>query len=152
MNKPQDIAEFIPHSGTMSLLDELVSYDHDSLVASVHLTEHSVFAEPQGVPAWVGIEYMAQAIAAYAGALAKEVGDPVSIGFLIGTRKYSSNQAYFPLGTTLRITVCKELQADNGLAAFSCNITAEGIEATASLNVFQPNDVDEFLKNEKVDV
>ena len=144
-----DIADIVPHSGVMSLLDTLVNYAPDSLTASVCITEHSLFAEPRGVPAWVGIEYMAQAVAAYAGALAKDNSEPVSIGFLLGSRKYLCNQAYFPYGTTLEVKVHKEIQGDNGLGVFRCEITAQDIQATANLNVFQPNDVIEYLNNER---
>lgn len=161
MNQQQihyGIAELVPHSGTMSLLDEVLAYDDDSLTARVSLSSHSLFAEPEGVPAWIGVEYMAQAVAAYAGIIAKAKGEAITIGFLVGTRKYQCDRAYFPLGCDLIIHVDKELQGENGLGVFNCRINidnsatnrAERTEpsASASLNVFQPHNVDDFLQQQ----
>jgi predicted hotdog family 3-hydroxylacyl-ACP dehydratase len=89
------------------------------------------------VPAWVGIEYMAQAIAAYAGVMSKRAGDPVKLGFLLGTKRYNSNVAEFRAGSTLTVHVEKTIQDDN-LGAFECNIQGCGVEVTANLNVYQP--------------
>jgi predicted hotdog family 3-hydroxylacyl-ACP dehydratase len=149
--KPEySIDEVVPHSGIMSLLSEVLDYDSDTLRASVIVSEDSLFASPRGVPAWVGVEYMAQAIAAYAGVSAREAGEGVSIGFLLGTRKYSCTQPYFPLGDRLTVAVSKELQDDNGLAVFQCIIQSEsGVEALGNLNVFQPDNVEQFLANER---
>ncbi|RLA05323.1 MAG: hypothetical protein DRQ54_08290 [Gammaproteobacteria bacterium] len=152
--KSFSIAEVVPHSGVMSLLDEVIEYDNDSLSAQVVVTEESLFATPHGVPSWVGLEYMAQAIGAYSGVMACLVGKDVSVGFLVGTRKYTCNHAFFPIGTTLRVSIVEELQGDNGLGVFQCKISVINndivsnmdIEASANLSVFQPENLDEFLK------
>lgn len=144
------IDDLVPHAGLMSLLDRVIEYEEESLQAEVAIHRDSLFAEDKGVPAWVGIEYMAQTIAAYAGAQRRLNGLNVKVGFLVGSRRYESSHSYFPLGSTLSIEVQREFQADNGLGVFSCVIRGEGpegeaITATAALNVFQPDDVEEFL-------
>lgn len=152
------IAELVPHSGTMllldntSLLDDTVHSDAHSLTAQVSIRPDSLFATERGVPAWVGIEYMAQTVAAFAGVRAREAGEAIRIGFLVGSRKYSCNTAFFPVDTTLNIQVTEELRAENGLGVFICRITsapnsANMIVAEANLNVFQPDDAEEFLNN-----
>lgn len=146
------VAELVPHSGTMSLLDTTLHCDRKSLIAQVTIGPHTLFASERGVPAWVGIEYMAQSIAAFAGVRAREAGEEIRIGFLVGTRKYHCNVPYFPLGTRLLIEVTEELRGDNGLGVFICRITsapnsATMIAAEANLNVFQPDDAEEFLNN-----
>lgn len=140
--------ELVPHSRNMSLLDSIVHCDEESLIAEVAVCEDNIFSTAQGMPATVGIELMAQAIAAFAGVKAKQKGEPVEIGFLVGTRKYESNQPIFPMGSTLRIHVFQELQAENGLGVFRCEICSDTITATANINVFQPDNVQEFLNNE----
>lgn len=145
MNSAFDIREVVPHSGIMSLLDKVVDHSDQSLCAQVTIGENSLFAEARGVPAWVGIEYMAQTIAAYSGVIARSAGQPVSVGFLVGTRKYTCNQPFFPLGQTLRVSVHEELRGDNGLGVFRCNITSDTIDANASLSVFQPKNLANFL-------
>lgn len=153
MTPAYTIDELVPHSGTMLLLDELIVFDSDSLSAGVSISEQSLFLQERGVPAWVGIEYMAQAVAAYGGVQALSRGEPVSIGLLLGSRKYSCNQPFFPLGCQLTVTIRQELQAENGLGAFSCTILSSdgdlAIEASANLNVFLPDDVDEFLNSQR---
>ena len=66
MNLP-DIRQLVPHSGQMVLLDRALLVDADCLVAEVRIHEGSMLGGPDGVGAWVGIEYMAQAISAHAG-------------------------------------------------------------------------------------
>lgn len=149
---PYTIAQLVPHSGTMSLLDTAVHCDQHSLIAQVTIGPDTLFATDQGVPAWVGIEYMAQAVAAFAGVRAKEAGEDIRIGFLVGTRKYHCNVPFFPAGSTLTIEVAEELRGENGLGVFICRITsatnsANMIVAEANLNVFQPDDAEEFLQH-----
>ena len=62
------VAELLPHDPPMVLIDKVLSYDENSLVAEVAIRPDSAFCGANGVPGWVGIEYMAQAIAAHAGA------------------------------------------------------------------------------------
>ncbi|MEX1032919.1 MAG: hypothetical protein WDZ30_06130 [Cellvibrionaceae bacterium] len=150
MNIDFHIDEVVPHAGIMSLLDRVADYGTDWLVAEVAIGPHTLFMEEGGVPAWVGIEYMAQAVAAFAGVQRQQQGLDAAVGFLVGTRKYSSSHSFFLEGVTLRIKVEREFQADNGLGVFDCSIRgatekSEEIAADAALNVFQPEDVQEFL-------
>lgn len=145
------IDEVVPHAGTMSLLDRVSDYGEDWLIAQVAIGPDTLFADQRGVPAWAGIEYMAQAIAAFAGVQRRQQGLEAAVGFLVGTRKYNSSHSYFPPGSSLNIEVEREFQADNGLGVFACcirGLTAEGEEivADAALNVFQPDDVQAFLE------
>lgn len=142
------IDEIVPHSGTMSLLDKVIDSGENWLTAEVSIGPDTLFLNDQGVPAWLGIEYMAQTIGAYAGTLAKAHQQEVKLGFLLGTRKYESSVSCFPLGTRLLINVEKELQTDEGLGVFNCSITADNILVSARLNVFQPKDADEFFAEE----
>jgi predicted hotdog family 3-hydroxylacyl-ACP dehydratase len=73
--KPEyTVAELVPHTGTMSLLTRIIDYGDDWLSAEIHITPESIFADERGVPAWIGLEYMAQAIAAYGGRQERERG------------------------------------------------------------------------------
>jgi predicted hotdog family 3-hydroxylacyl-ACP dehydratase len=91
------------------------------------------------VPAWVGIEYMAQAVSAWAGARALRGGGRPRIGFLLGTRRYDVHCAAFPGGRTLRVQVRCEFMGDNGLGLFDCSIHLDGAEVAAGrLSVFEP--------------
>src|SRR5262245_43493862 len=140
-----DLRSLIPQSGPMVLLDRVISVDGDSLLAEVCIRSNSLFFDVDGVGAWVGIEYMAQAIAAWAGYTARLRGEPVKIGFLLGTRRYECSRPVFPLGSVLGVHVQRVFQNENGLGSFECFIdNEEGRVATATLTVFQPSIVDDF--------
>ena len=151
MNLP-DIHDLVPHSGAMSLLGSFVEADEESLVAEVAITPETLFCSDGAVGAWVGVEYMAQAVAAHAGWCARRRGEPVRVGFLLGSRKYACSVAAFAVGSVLRVAVRRALQGENGLGAFDCRIEdGSGAElATATVTVYQPNNVEEFLQRSSV--
>lgn len=152
MNMP-DIRTLVPHSGRMVLLDRAISADTDDFCAEVRIHAGSMLADERGVGAWVGIEYMAQAIAAHAGWLALQRGHEVKVGFLLGSRKYEAQVPQFALGEVLRVHVHRVLQAENGLGAFECRIDivdGASAAATATVTVFQPDNVNQFLKDGNV--
>jgi predicted hotdog family 3-hydroxylacyl-ACP dehydratase len=141
-----DIRTLVPHAGAMMLLDRVLSVDEESLGAEVTIRRDSLFCGVDGVGAWVGIEYMAQAIAAHEGHACRLRGEPVKIGFLLGSRRYECARSAFAIGSVLRVYVTRLLLADNGLGSFACRIEDEaGVAATATVSVFVPANVDEFL-------
>jgi 3-oxoacyl-[acyl-carrier-protein] synthase I len=132
------IRDLLPHSGRMVLLDQVLAIDGDSLSAGVELRNDSMFCVNGAVGAWVGLEYMAQAIGAYAGYNARLRGEPVRIGYLLGTRRYDSNQPHFPVGSRLKIHIKRVWQSDEGLASFDCRIEDDGgLLASATVTVYQ---------------
>jgi predicted hotdog family 3-hydroxylacyl-ACP dehydratase len=131
------IGELLPHGPEMTLLDALVEYSPQRSVAQVTITDRSRFFEGDAVPAWVGLEYMAQTIAAHAGYEARLRGVPPAVGFLLGTRAYRSELGGFPLGAILTVSV-EPLVADPKLGAFQCAIAIDGVVATAVVNTYQP--------------
>lgn len=150
--KPADypIADVVPHAGTMSLLAAIDDGGDDWLQARASIDPDNLFVTADGVPSWVGIEYMAQTVAAWAGVQARRRGELPHIGFLVGTRRYEVDTPLFPLGCQLQIHVQQLLAGDNGLGAFECSLQAFAADgarysARATLNVFQPDNVDEIL-------
>lgn len=144
-----EIRDLVPHSGAMSLLDRLLGADDENLSAEVVIREDSVFCADGAVGAWVGVEYMAQAVAAHAGYTARLRDEPVRVGFLLGTRRYACSVPAFAVGSTLQIHVQRALQGENGLGAFDCRIVDahDGAElASATITVFQPHNVETFLQ------
>jgi predicted hotdog family 3-hydroxylacyl-ACP dehydratase len=140
-----DIRILVPHSGPMVLLDRVISADEESLGAEVRIRADSLFCVDGAVGAWVGIEYMAQAIGAYAGYVARLRGEPIKLGYLLGTRCYECSRPFFRVGTLLRIHARRILQSENGLGSFECRIEDEsGQIAAATVSVFQPAGEVEF--------
>lgn len=131
------IGELLPHGPAMTLIDRLLRYDDARSVAAAAITERNPFCDGAAVPAWVGLEYMAQTIAAHAGFAARLRGERPAVGFLLGTRAYSSLVAEFPLGAMLAIEVAPQA-AEAGFAAFECSIAMERVVATAVVSVYVP--------------
>jgi predicted hotdog family 3-hydroxylacyl-ACP dehydratase len=134
-----DIEGLVRHRRQMLLVDRLLEASETHAVGEVAISEASGFFRPgRGVPAYVGLEYMAQTVAAFDGARRIKSGEPPAIGFLLGTRRYASKVKYFLADTTLTIRA-DMVFSESGMAAFDCAIEAFGEEiVTASLNVYRP--------------
>lgn len=140
---PWLVEELVPHSAPMILIDDILEYREDMLKSRVLIHENSMFySDFKGVPAWVGVEYMAQTVAALAGVRAKKANKPIRVGFLVAARRYKCAVPIFPLGQKLDIYV-RDVFEDNGMGVFDCEIESVSGEqlATARLNVYLPQEV-----------
>lgn len=120
-------SNFVLHRDSMLLIDRLVDIRPKSAVCEWRVNESNKFLVPGlGVPAYVGVEYMAQGVAAFAGARARVRGFSPPLGFLLGTRHYQSGIRYFEAGKTYRMA-CKELMRDSaGMGSYDCEILHQG--------------------------
>ncbi|MCW8832653.1 MAG: 3-hydroxylacyl-ACP dehydratase [Colwellia sp.] len=147
-----NIEAVIKHRKPMRLVDELISFDEDSASVLVNINEACEFyqADQLGVPSYVGIEYMAQCIAAQAGANELASGGDIKLGFLLGTRKYKPNVTFFSNGKTLKVSATRLMEDAAGLSVFDCLIVATDQEdiilAQAKINVFQPENSAAYLQ------
>jgi predicted hotdog family 3-hydroxylacyl-ACP dehydratase len=136
------ISEVLTHTPPMILIDKLTHYTESSAQAEVTIGPHSAFFNEQqnAVPSYVGIEYMAQTIAACAGANDLDNQRDKKIGFLLGSRKYQTQTSWFNTGDTLVINIEKLHQEDTGLGVFDCVISRhDQVLVQAKVNVFQPS-------------
>lgn len=143
------VEQLLPHAGKMVLIDEILAYAEGQVTSRVRVSPQSLFFDAQlnGIHAAIGIEWMAQSIAAVAGITALQLGRPVQIGFLLGSRSYAPAKKVFADGEEYTISVRELYREDNGLGAFECNIyEGEAVIAESKLNVFAPDNVEEFLK------
>ena len=140
------IADLLPHSGDMILLDSVLDAETDRIVCGLVVRPDGPFNDADGsLPAWCGVELMAQAVAAWSGWTGKQEQRAVRLGFLLGTRHYRCNVDAFAPGSELAVEAFRSFHDDNGMAMFACRIDAEGIHAEARLTVFSPPDSDAFL-------
>ena len=143
------VEELLPHAGNMVLIDRILEYGDGMAVSAVKVADNSLFYDEtiQGIHAAIGIEWMAQTIAAVAGIFALQNNKPVQIGFLLGTRRYEPAKSVFALGEEYIVRVNQLYREDNGLGAFEGSIQLDDkIIAESKLNVFAPDNVEEFLK------
>jgi len=140
------LAELLPHAGDMIFIDQILAFDEEQIHTRLTVKPDGLFSRPDGsLPAWVGIELMAQSVAAFAGCHARQRGDAVELGFLLGSRKFECNVESFPAGTELTIHGVRSLEDENGMGVFECHINAPGIHATARLNVYRPPQAAHYL-------
>ncbi|WP_449125040.1 hotdog family protein [Pseudomonas viridiflava] len=140
------LAELIPHAGDMILIDQVLAFDEEQIQTCLTVRAGGLFNEADGsLPAWVGVELMAQSVAAFAGCQARSKGDAVKLGFLLGSRKFECDVAHFPLGSELNIHAVRSLQDDSGMGVFECTLTGPDINAFARLNVYCPPNTADYL-------
>nr|WP_239538481.1 3-hydroxylacyl-ACP dehydratase [Dyella mobilis] len=130
----------------MILLDGIEEVEAERIVCTRTLGTNGLFQNADGsLPAWVGVELMAQSIAAWSGCRARADRQPVQLGFLLGTRHYTCNADVFAPGSCLRIEAVRSFHDEHGMGVFSCRIDAPGVHAEARLNVYRPPDADAFF-------
>lgn len=117
------MAQILPHQGRILLIDELLEQHEDGIVTALTIRPDSVLCDGvTGVPAWVGMEYMAQTACAYSGVYEARAGKSPSISLLLGTRSYQTSVPVFPLGARLIISAQLLVRDDDDLAVFQCSI------------------------------
>ncbi len=133
----------------MLLIDEILDYAAEAVRCFVRVRRDSPFCEDDGVPAWVGLEYMAQAMGVYSGIELLQKNQSPRVGFLIGTRRYESSEPAFAIGADLEVTARVTLWEEDRLYAFDCAILQDGRKlAWGEIKAFRPLDVREFLKRD----
>jgi predicted hotdog family 3-hydroxylacyl-ACP dehydratase len=131
----------------MLLIDEVVCEVKEGLIVKVQLDPQAWYASRDGyVPAWIGIELMAQTISAWAGLQAWRAGLPPRKGFLVGAREYKSTTSAFSVEDVLLIEVRNKYSDHQGLAVFDCTIRKDvEILAQADIKVINLNSYQDAL-------
>ena len=141
------IESLVPHRGTMLWLERLVHAGPEGVEATLTVRPDAWYAEPGGMPAWLGLELMAQAIAAHVGMRGWLAGKPPKPGVLLGCRVYEVKTAAFAAGAALRVVARVAYRDESGFGAYDCVIrTAEGELASGTLKVYEPEDFERFLR------
>lgn len=151
LSLPCPVDAFVPHERGMCLLDTILSVDAERLRAQVIPDRQDLFATPQGIPGWVGLEWMAQAVAAWAGVQEMAEGRPPLIGFLLGSRRFTCSLEFFAFDSPVWVDISQDFRSTNGLAAFHCQLLDchENQLASATLNVYQPDTEEALMAMQK---
>jgi predicted hotdog family 3-hydroxylacyl-ACP dehydratase len=141
------IEQLVPHKPPMILIDRMIEATDMASTCEVTITPQTLFIESAGVPAFVGLEYMAQAVAAYGGYKAYLAGEPIGPGFLLSTPQLKTYCQFFHCGQTLQIQVT-HIWGNHELMQFQCTIhdTLTGnLLQQAELTVFKPQELSAYL-------
>jgi predicted hotdog family 3-hydroxylacyl-ACP dehydratase len=144
----ESVQDLLLHRPPMLLLKSVLSWGERELEALVDPRDSQLFMDADGrIPSWVGIEYMAQAIGAFAGIISKQAGEPVCLGFLLGTRRYHAEVTHFDPQQLLRVKVSELLRDESNLVLFKCELYAhEQLLAHAEIKAIQPKDVETIME------
>lgn len=144
------IADLLAHRGNMLLIDRILGREVNGIRVLAEVDRSAWYANADGsMSAWIGIELMAQAVAALVGLAAHERGLPPKQGMLLGTREYKSHRPTFPAGARLEVVAAEVFKDENGLAAFDAAIELDGeVVARATLKVYEPADFKAALAQE----
>ena len=129
MIEKEELLTVIPHRGRMLLLSRVNMYNLEecSIEAEYRITEDCLFYDSAiaGVPAWVGFEFIAQAIAAFSGIRDRENGVPPKMGFILSVTSMQTGLFSFETGSTVEIRT-REIERMNLLCTFEGEILLEG--------------------------
>jgi predicted hotdog family 3-hydroxylacyl-ACP dehydratase len=119
----------IPHKGKMLLLSRIIDYDLEekTLCAEYDITENCIFYNPavEGVPAWAGFEFLAQAISALSGLRGRISGEEPKIGYILSVSSMQIDSQFFQAGNTVQINV-KESGCMDQVYNFEGTVFLEG--------------------------
>lgn len=132
------LIELVPHRPPMLLIDRVLSYSSEVATCEVQIRADSLFVEDGQVPAVIGLEYMAQSVAAAAGLTALVEGKPARVGLLLGSRELLFQTDGFEVGERLVIEV-RRTWGESELGIFACKIEGRGqrLLASGTLTVYQ---------------
>ena len=150
MKPPPPIEQLLPHRYGMLLVDRLVAWDATSATVSASPHENTWYAEAGGMPSRIGIELIAQAIAAHVSVIAWSKDEPAKRGVLLGARTYRATQPYFAPGSALTVKAIRAFSDDSGMGAYDGSIDQDGTQiAKARILVFEPRDFEVFIAAQK---
>ncbi|NBI12286.1 dehydratase [[Haemophilus] felis] len=135
------VATLVPHSGDMVLLDRITEFGDDFLTAETQIRADNPLIKNGKLATFAGIEIMAQGVAAWAGCIATLAGEPIRLGYLLGTRKLHIHSEQIAIGTQLRIQIKMSIQDATGFGVFDSQLidsVTEQVLLEGALNVFSP--------------
>lgn len=137
-----NVAPLLPHSGEMVMLDKITDFGDDFLIAETVTTENCLLVKNGELPTYMAAEIMAQGIAAWAGCKCVQAGQPITLGYWIGSRKLTLHAPAITLGHRLQIRIQRSIEDATGFGVFDCSLTdldTEQVLIEGALNVFRPH-------------
>jgi predicted hotdog family 3-hydroxylacyl-ACP dehydratase len=169
-----DVSELLMHRPPMLLIDQVQSFDAESVTMLYTPQTQAWYADSDGnMPAWIGIELMAQAIGCHVALNKRLQQQAPKQGVLLGSRRYLATVPAFTGNRQLCIYATLVFRDESGLAAYDCTIydtisepadparayqaqqdqhdepqagKMQGLLASATLKVFEPDDFQQFLQ------
>ncbi len=118
--EPKDV---LKQRGRMLFLDRIKHWTDDEAQCTVIVGKNRSFVDAyKRVPAWLGLEYMCQAIAALEGIKRLQQGQMILISFVLGSRLVKSDTSFFCVGDHLLVEVENEMKIGGAFGVYACRI------------------------------
>ncbi|MDC0722709.1 ApeP family dehydratase [Nannocystis bainbridge] len=118
------VAELVPQRPPMLLLDEVVAADDDGITCAAVVHPGNLFLVDGRVHASALLEYMAQAIAAFAGLGARASGQPPAVGLIAACRNFELHAEHLAVGDPLQIVATRVFAG--AMAEYRAAVTRRG--------------------------
>lgn len=148
------LIDLLPHKGKMFLLSRVTGHNakEHTIESEYDITEDCIFYEKKanGVPTWVGFEFMAQGISALTGITNREKGRRPRPGFILSVREFKASIPYFMCGTTIVMKIKEDYRADKTYS-YNCALYASREDtkeaAQATITVMETDDIHSLFKS-----
>ena len=141
------VQPYLPHRDKMMLIDKVLSYDAESLVATAELNDQHIFVENGHFPSWAAMELMAQSVAAWSGCHADDLGESIRLGFLLGSRHFQLHFDELSVPSKVLIKIQVSIEDSNGFGVFDTQLWQSDdnnaeikLLAEGALNVYSPKE------------
>jgi predicted hotdog family 3-hydroxylacyl-ACP dehydratase len=136
------VAEVLPHRDRMVLLTRVLAHERAGTSCAVAIDEQHLFRADDGsIASWIGVEYMAQCVAAHAGLMGRSLQRAPRVGYLVSSRRLRFHVPRFEPGQTLRVSAAQVWGGEQGMVSFQCRIEDHGsgtLLAEGRLNCYMP--------------
>lgn len=131
MIEKEELLTLVPHRGKMMLLSRVKKYNlmEKSIEVEYDITEDCLFYDDkeEGVPSWVGFEFIAQSISAYIGIRDRENGIPPKEGYILGISHMNIGLTFLRRNSIITIS-SRELEGMDPVYVFEGEIFLNGQE------------------------
>lgn len=132
----------------MLLIDQIKRVEEKIIVTEAKICADNIFFDKrhQGVPSWVGLEYLAQSAAIWVGIDDERIGRDITLGFLLGSRSYRAEKSVFAENEILTMKVEADFIEASVTVFSGAIINAHGQTLVeGNLTAFRPDDLDRYL-------
>ena len=158
MIEKENLLSILPHRGKMLLLSKINNYNlkEGIIETEYHVTDKCIFydSEISGIPTWVGFEFIAQSIAAFAGirdSLNSSGTSLPKIGFILAVSKVQIDLPFFKSGSIITIKA-KEMENMAPVYVFEGEIYLDGKKALKGrLTVMEVDDQQAILTRKEIE-
>ncbi len=150
--------QVLPHSSSMLLIDQILTWDDDHIETSAGEMNCDLFENVDGsISSLICMEYLCQSAAAHAGIRQLEQGKPVTIGFIIGARIMSIDEKAYRAGTTFHACIEQTFRDEEGIGVYDCalhhanrNKFGDGKVASAVIKAVMPDNPNDVIARSKI--